>query len=248
MRKIYTLILSATFAITAQLAQAQCTIDNSLTTTFADASPKDAGVYCQDAPVDQVIQIITIDQYLGQGITAITINGISNAPDGLTSNCDNTPCVFTPSGDGFVRGCVTISGTPTVAYDDSVRLSINVQAGFIGLDTAVRARFVVKERNDPACVVGLDNFEIASGLSIYPNPANGSSNVNLNLPEAAVVRMAIYDVLGNKVSDLHNGYMSSGDNSVKINGLESEQGMYLLKVEIDASNGTNTYTERLIIE
>jgi len=64
----------------------------------------------------------------------------------------------------------------------------------------------------------------------YPNPFNASTNINFSLPQAADVRLDIYDMLGRRVFTLLNEYMFAGYHSVvwRPDGLGS--GMYFYRI------------------
>lgn len=256
MKKIYSLGLSLAFGALSLTAHAQCTPSGTATTENVSVSPENVGIYCQDVAVSQVIQIIAIDEGQIDGnnfsVTSIEITGLENTPEGLGYSCPDA-CTFTPGTDGFVRGCILIDGTPTAPFDDSIKVNVKIN-GMVGpfssfVDSSAKAKIVVNDPAEASCIVGtLDKFEIGSNLSVYPNPSNGASTVNLDLPQGALVRMGMYDVLGNEVSSIQNGFLPAGQNAIPFTKNNSEKGLYLLKVEIDSSTGTNTYTERIIIE
>ena len=52
----------------------------------------------------------------------------------------------------------------------------------------------------------------------YPNPFNPTSTIRYDLPEAARVALAIYDVMGREVARLVDGNMEPGTHSVEWNG------------------------------
>jgi hypothetical protein len=78
------------------------------------------------------------------------------------------------------------------------------------------------------------DFEISN---IYPNPANGKVAVNFNLPSNGLVDIAIYDVLGNKVSNVFNGFLNYGNRSVNFDVANLSSGIYYCSVTF---NGQKT--------
>ena len=67
----------------------------------------------------------------------------------------------------------------------------------------------------------------------YPNPFNPVTTISYELPEAAVVNLKMYDILGKEVIELVNDYKEAGRheitfNSSSVNGLTS--GVYFYKV------------------
>ncbi|NLC32905.1 MAG: T9SS type A sorting domain-containing protein, partial [Clostridiales bacterium] len=55
-------------------------------------------------------------------------------------------------------------------------------------------------------------------LNSYPNPFNPTTTIYLNNPEAQNVDAAIYNLKGQRVYDLHKGYLDSGEHHIVWNG------------------------------
>lgn len=55
-------------------------------------------------------------------------------------------------------------------------------------------------------------------LSNYPNPFNPSKNINFTIPEAANVKLTIYNMLGEKVKELLNRNYEAGTYTAQWNG------------------------------
>jgi hypothetical protein len=51
----------------------------------------------------------------------------------------------------------------------------------------------------------------------YPNPFNPESRIEYVLPEAGLVRLSIYNILGEKVAELVNDYQPAGNHFVNVN-------------------------------
>lgn len=92
-------------------------------------------------------------------------------------------------------------------------------------------------------------------LSNYPNPFNSTTQIKFNLETSANVKINIYDVNGNLVITLGNGYYNSGTHEVTWNGknrnnLDAESGSYLYEVTVEplgASINDNTIRARNIM-
>jgi len=65
----------------------------------------------------------------------------------------------------------------------------------------------------------------------YPNPFNPSTTISYSLPEAAHVKLTVYDVLGSMVTTLVDEYQTSDNHSIVFdaNGLSS--GIYYYRIE-----------------
>ena len=71
----------------------------------------------------------------------------------------------------------------------------------------------------------------------YPNPFNPSTTIKFGLPEGQNVKLVVYNVLGEKVISLQNGYMGAGYQEVKWNGKDMNgravaSGVYIYSLEV----------------
>lgn len=76
-----------------------------------------------------------------------------------------------------------------------------------------------------------------------PNPFNPSTRVDYDLPHATNVRMDIYNVLGQKVKTLVDGFQEAGFQSITWNGTNDNgstvaSGMYFYRIEADEFSET----------
>ena len=65
----------------------------------------------------------------------------------------------------------------------------------------------------------------------YPNPFNPETEIKFSVPYGSNVNITIYDVLGNKVITLINGFYVQGTYKVRWNALNYASGIYLYKIE-----------------
>jgi len=65
----------------------------------------------------------------------------------------------------------------------------------------------------------------------YPNPFNPSTNINFSLAEAGVVKMAVYNLLGQQVAVILDGFMEAGLQSVTFNASDLPSGTYFYSIE-----------------
>lgn len=71
----------------------------------------------------------------------------------------------------------------------------------------------------------------------YPNPFNPSTSIAFNIAEPTMVKLAVYNLLGEKVQNLVNEFMQPGFYNVNFNAANLPSGMYIYKLE------TATYTQ-----
>ncbi|SHK72706.1 right-handed parallel beta-helix repeat-containing protein [Rhodothermus profundi] len=72
----------------------------------------------------------------------------------------------------------------------------------------------------------------ALALAVYPHPLRNRGMLMLGLPEAAKVRVVVYDVLGREVGVLLSGLQSAGWHRVVLDGRRWRSGWYVVRAEI----------------
>lgn len=79
----------------------------------------------------------------------------------------------------------------------------------------------------------------------YPNPFNPSTTIDFSVPFDSKVRISIYNINGEVISELFNGSKSAGNHKVDFNttGLNLASGIYFYSIEASASNGEKSFRE-----
>lgn len=72
----------------------------------------------------------------------------------------------------------------------------------------------------------------------YPNPFNPSTQINFALPSSGYVTLKVYNLIGQEVATLINGYMEAGSHYVNFNASGLTSGIYFYS--INAGNFTST--------
>jgi len=84
------------------------------------------------------------------------------------------------------------------------------------------------------------SFELSQA---YPNPFNPSTTINLSIPEAGFVSVQVYNVMGQLVSTLSDGYMDAGYNTMTWDAGSFSSGLYL----ITATTANNSSTQKVML-
>ncbi len=65
----------------------------------------------------------------------------------------------------------------------------------------------------------------------YPNPFNPLTVINYQVPKDGIVILKVYDILGNEVTTLAEGYRTSGHYSVQFNASDLASGIYIYRMQ-----------------
>ena len=76
----------------------------------------------------------------------------------------------------------------------------------------------------------------------YPNPFNPSTTISLNLSKSGVVTLKVYNLIGEEIKTLVEGYWEAGIYTVNFNAEELASGMYLYRL---STNGI-TVTKKML--
>jgi len=99
------------------------------------------------------------------------------------------------------------------------------QSGRIQLDNL---RIVKKDID--YTIIEMQDSHLPQELSLeqnFPNPFNPVTKIKFSIPEPAKTRLIVYDMLGRKVSELVNGYLTRGVYSVNFDGSNISSGLYV---------------------
>ncbi len=72
------------------------------------------------------------------------------------------------------------------------------------------------------------SFELAQN---YPNPFNPTTNIKFSVPESGNVKLSVYNLLGEEVAVLLNGFSQAGTFEVTFNASNLSTGVYLYKLQ-----------------
>ena len=78
-----------------------------------------------------------------------------------------------------------------------------------------------------------DNLMLPEAFALfqnYPNPFNPSTQIEFSLPEASLVRLEVFNTLGQRVQTLKNEKMPAGNYSVTFEAFDLTTGIYLYRL------------------
>jgi hypothetical protein len=77
----------------------------------------------------------------------------------------------------------------------------------------------------------------------YPNPFNSMTTIRFDLPATGNVRLEIYNLMGQKVATLIDGWMSAGNHSIRWDAAGFSSGIYFYKLTV----GDTVITRRMTL-
>lgn len=79
-------------------------------------------------------------------------------------------------------------------------------------------------------------------LQNYPNPFNPATTIKFNLADAGNVKLSVYNLLGQEVKIIANGFFEAGPHTIEFNASNLTSGIYLYKIEANGFVQTKKMT------
>lgn len=115
------------------------------------------------------------------------------------------------------------AGQLTIAADGTINCSPTLSLSAYG-SAVLRADKVTAIEDENR----ISSFKLEQN---YPNPFNPVTNINFELPSAGLVKLSVYNLLGEEVKVLVNGVLDEGMHSIKFNATDFNSGIYFYKLE-----------------
>jgi len=147
-----------------------------------------------------------------------------------------------PSGLSFNKASRTISGTPTVIFDQTefnyIVTDANHQTGTQSFSIEVIGSVSTESANLPQTFIVHGN---------YPNPFQHSTNIKLDLPWRAEVNVVVFDLMGREVLAIPPVYLEPRwGHILELRGTSLPSGVYVYRVHASSLIGTHKYVGHLV--
>jgi len=93
---------------------------------------------------------------------------------------------------------------------------------------------------DNESIINPENFEIERA---YPNPFNPKINFDINMIKREYINIDIYNIQGNKIDNIFNGFLNKGNHSFNWNASNHATGLYVIKLV----QGNNVLTQKIML-
>jgi len=188
------------------------------------------------------------------GVTHYAIDNVAGGAGGLDLNAggfdtgEKYTAMSTNRTDAGVAGagadiCDVVSSGPfVITAGDSVKVAFALIAGDSLADLQVSAGNA-QVMYDGLSATAVENPFNENNVIVYPNPAAGSSVVELTVAETSVVELKLYDMLGRVIKTIVSEKMPAGTHSLETNVSQLGNGIYYYHLVINNKN----YTYKLLI-
>lgn len=153
-------------------------------------------------------------------ITPILSNDLSPSSQAHTSGFVR---LFNPSGDD-TEGRVAYfePGERRESFDEGFPYTQIIRNAVVWTANMPPFGLPVEDDNETPDSFKIDGF--------YPNPFNPNGKVEFTLPQSGLVEVDLFNIMGQKVSNVHSGVMNSGTHLMNVDGTNLSSGIYLLQI------------------
>jgi hypothetical protein len=140
----------------------------------------------------------------------------------LTVGCNGLKHYFVLDASTAYDLRIHFTGGASMMPDDFPQLS-NIVPSQGHLVTVYMNSMAVPERETAAADFRMD--------AAYPNPFNAATTIRYSIPSAGTVQLAVFNLLGQRVTALVNGHVEAGEHHVVWNAGSVSSGVYLMQLQ-----------------
>jgi len=75
-----------------------------------------------------------------------------------------------------------------------------------------------------------DDYQL---LQNYPNPFNPNTSISFSIPQAGLIKLTVYDILGNEVAILVDDYLNAGHYTTSFKASDLSSGVYIYRIQTE---------------
>ena len=174
-----------------------------------------------------------------------TLNTVGST--GITANA-TTPNVdldmFSAVAGTNTAYVVANTGTSanTSLYTVNLTTGATTLVGAIG--NGIAARDIAVAGPTGVATATRDRADLAGGVSLYPNPAAGSTRLTFALARASRVELTVFDAMGRRVATLPAAQLAAGTQALTWDASTVRPGLYFVKLAV---NGQLAATRQVVV-
>ncbi len=176
---------------------------------------------------------------LGRAYVTVVDNNNNPLGGAVVYGYFNAPTTATETGTTGSDGEATLTSNKTKSPPSDWCFTVTdiVLSGYTYNDGAN----VVTQACESGYVYSLSRHAVLPagyGLSSYPNPFNPTAKISFALPAGSHVRLDIFNIVGQRVATLAEGYFEAGEYSYEWDGSGAASGIYLYRLTTDSFSQT----------
>lgn len=165
------------------------------------------------------------------GNSGITVNSAAPVLDlDIFSTTSGVNTAYLVANPNAAAGTTTAANTLFYTVNLTTGAATLVGNGLIGNGISVRNIAVAVATG---VVTGTRAAELATDLTLYPNPATNGLSLSFGLPRAAHVELLVTDLLGRPVATLDAGQLPAGPQTLRWARGSQAAGLYLFRLRFD---------------
>jgi hypothetical protein len=161
--------------------------------------------------------------------TAWTASGAA-----LKTAPDNGSVAYSPAANQWVTDTVNMS-----AYSNMNNIIVQFQA----VANGGNGLYVDNINYHKGLALGVQNITNLTSSSVYPNPANGTVSLSLELASTDNFDITLVNTLGQTVKNISNGQLTAGSHTMEVNISDLAAGVYNFSIK----SGNNTIAKRFVV-
>ena len=173
------------------------------------------------------------------GIELLIKNKTNSHPEKIYS--EKLDLIYHNNNNITKLGIVDLEGKNAILAGETILISFDGECEIISAVVADKNATTLNPVINNKLTVLPDEYKLFQN---YPNPFNPTTKISFWLPEAGAVNLSIYNIAGQNVATLIDGYKEAGEYTVEWNGSHQSSGIYLYRLE--SSQFTTTKKMMLI--
>ncbi len=109
---------------------------------------------------------------------------------------------------------------------DNIYIAGSSTGSGTNLDFAI-IKYVPDVVNINEAILSVNEFALGQN---YPNPFNPTTTIRFAIPESGNVKLKVYNIIGQQVAELVNGYKEAGVHTINFNAKNLNTGIYIYKL------------------